>query len=729
MLSNASPGSHKHPRILACVLCQHRKIKCDRNSPCSNCIKANVTCTPSTPAPARKRRRPNQDLQERLARCEELLKQYASGSVPITAPSAPLAPPAPPAQRPLPPLPATPSNPNLPTPDVPVATPASVDSTQSRNPGSLMVKEDGNVRFMDSYIWASVYDELQKMRDIVETDDPEESLLGSDELTPDNNADLVLSSDMFNTNVEDLQPDPIHVFRLWQLYLDRVNPLFKVIHVPSLQPLLMEAANNMSGLPLHNQALFFAIFAMATVSMTAAECIQTIGMSREAAIQKFNTGTKACLIKYSFLKNYNMTTLQAVVLYLLSLEGRYDRHAQWIISGVIMRIAQKMGYHRDGSTLGLTPFETEMRRRIWWQIMMLDAKCAMLSGLSQSWMNPKWDTKKPLNLNDADLFPGSNEPVVERDGPTEMAFSIVISEIFRFKLETDGTNDSSALEAAMMGQTLDDSANPENNTKAVFDKFRKKAEVLQERLLEIEKNMIDIRAGNAHAAALAIRPMLTHRLQEMLVPMQEQPEWGTEIFGPKDNFFKVLLMMMEHKAAAHEQMVAAGFQWFMRFHFQLDAFAVFTGLLHDRPVGSLSDRAWEVMRRIYSDHHEFSDLTIKSHVVQAQLVLKAWRARELAYAQNGQRIDMPEFLGRLNDLVPCSDSKSSGQGSVTSPTTTATPQQQPLAGFNQFLGGYLDVSTVNWEMFGEFLPNSGEQLSASMFDGYTMGNLNMGNLS
>lgn len=157
------------------------------------------------------------------------------------------------------------------------------------------------------------------MRDIVETDDPEESsLLGSDELTPDNNADLVLSADLFNTNTEDLQPDPIHIFRLWQLYLDRVNPLFKVIHVPTMQPLIMEAANNMSAMPLHHQALLFSIFAMASVSMSSAECIQTIGMSRDAAMQRFNTGTKASLIKYSFLKNYNMTTLQAVVLYLVS---------------------------------------------------------------------------------------------------------------------------------------------------------------------------------------------------------------------------------------------------------------------------------------------------------------------------------------------------------------------------------------------------------------------------
>lgn len=29
----------KPPRILACVLCQHRKIKCDRNFPCANCVK------------------------------------------------------------------------------------------------------------------------------------------------------------------------------------------------------------------------------------------------------------------------------------------------------------------------------------------------------------------------------------------------------------------------------------------------------------------------------------------------------------------------------------------------------------------------------------------------------------------------------------------------------------------------------------------------------------------
>ena len=38
-ISTTSAPSTKAPRILACVLCQHRKIKCDRNFPCANCTK------------------------------------------------------------------------------------------------------------------------------------------------------------------------------------------------------------------------------------------------------------------------------------------------------------------------------------------------------------------------------------------------------------------------------------------------------------------------------------------------------------------------------------------------------------------------------------------------------------------------------------------------------------------------------------------------------------------
>lgn len=61
------------PRTLSCVLCQKRKVKCDRNDPCAGCVKLGVECIASVPAPPRPRKRIT-DLQSRLERCEEALK-------------------------------------------------------------------------------------------------------------------------------------------------------------------------------------------------------------------------------------------------------------------------------------------------------------------------------------------------------------------------------------------------------------------------------------------------------------------------------------------------------------------------------------------------------------------------------------------------------------------------------------------------------------------------------
>lgn len=65
----------KSQRILACVLCQQRKIKCDRQFPCHNCIKIQAQCVPSTLAKRQRRRRfPERDLLERIRKYESLLR-------------------------------------------------------------------------------------------------------------------------------------------------------------------------------------------------------------------------------------------------------------------------------------------------------------------------------------------------------------------------------------------------------------------------------------------------------------------------------------------------------------------------------------------------------------------------------------------------------------------------------------------------------------------------------
>ena len=90
-----------------------------------------VSCVPSTPAPARKRRRPNQDLQERLSRCENLLKMYSDGKLPL----------------------------NLPEPS---PRPSQVGSEDLRwTPSGKLVKEDGNMRFVDNPMLKVIYGEVR----------------------------------------------------------------------------------------------------------------------------------------------------------------------------------------------------------------------------------------------------------------------------------------------------------------------------------------------------------------------------------------------------------------------------------------------------------------------------------------------------------------------------------------------------------------------------------------
>lgn len=73
---HSTPAASKRQRELACVLCQRRKVRCNRESPCNNCIKSSVDCVPSTLATRRRKRRlPERDLLDRLHKYEDLLRQ------------------------------------------------------------------------------------------------------------------------------------------------------------------------------------------------------------------------------------------------------------------------------------------------------------------------------------------------------------------------------------------------------------------------------------------------------------------------------------------------------------------------------------------------------------------------------------------------------------------------------------------------------------------------------
>lgn len=75
-----------------------------------------------------------------------------------------------------------------------------------------------------------------------------------------------------------------------------------------------------------------------------------------------------------------------------------------VFLGMIVRMAQRMGYHRDASHFPeISPFDGEMRRRVWSQITDLDTLVSAQVGLPRILRESQSDTAPPQNLLDEDF--------------------------------------------------------------------------------------------------------------------------------------------------------------------------------------------------------------------------------------------------------------------------------------------------------------------------------------
>lgn len=119
-------------------------------------------------------------------------------------------------------------------------------------------------------------------------------------------------------DISTLHPEPAHLFRLWQIYLDNVNPLLKVTHTPTLQPRIIEAANNIGLVDPILEALMFGIYSMATLSLASEECEVKFGMTREHLLTKYQFGCQQALLNCNFLRTTERDCLTALYFYLVS---------------------------------------------------------------------------------------------------------------------------------------------------------------------------------------------------------------------------------------------------------------------------------------------------------------------------------------------------------------------------------------------------------------------------
>lgn len=387
-----------------------------------------------------------------------------------------------------------------------------------------------------------------------------------------------------------------------------------------------------------------------------------------------------------------------------------------------------MGLHRDGESLNLTPFETEMRRRLWWNLVILDAAWALLSGMTYPIISVNWTTKVPRNVNDADLFPGSTEPIQERDGPTEMGFTLLMTTIWGFVIKCH--HQFPGFEAAVLGfdvESIGSKDRPAERLPIDVDssqqlKYKSLLDQLRAELDKVVDKYIDPGAGAAHLVASRLPRLISAKVGQLFVPITELPEYGTEIFNMDDNLFRLGVYNIEGNLELYDLMNARGFMWYCRLHFQVEMLTALVGQLITRQTGSLVDRAWRALDGLFRHHPELYDMSSKPNITLRSFVLKAWKGRAQALTQRGQSAVMPYYVQELMRGLPEGRiSESATPGSVVSSAVGGSSQKtggQDFPNANTkweygpahdhgstdnggFGPGLLDIGAVDWDMFAD----------------------------
>ncbi|EXJ87214.1 hypothetical protein A1O3_04173 [Capronia epimyces CBS 606.96] len=161
----------------------------------------------------------------------------------------------------------------------------------------------------------------------------------------------------------------------------------------------------------------------------------------EWLFQLYRTRTAQCLLSGDMAKclPYTVETLRFNATAELNRKDD-NRRGLWIMTGVVVRAAINMGYHRDPDTspspspgVSFSVLQAEYRRRIWLSVVSMDDMASFLAGCPRTMSAVASDTKEPRNLYDWELSEESTvlPPSRPLTQPTPTTYLIVKARLFQ----------------------------------------------------------------------------------------------------------------------------------------------------------------------------------------------------------------------------------------------------------------------------------------------------------
>ncbi|BDD63048.1 hypothetical protein MAP00_007995 [Monascus purpureus] len=250
------------------------------------------------------------------------------------------------------------------------------------------------------------------------------------------------------SDVREFHPLPSQIPFLLDVFSENVNFFLRCVHMPTVSKMVRDLRHSgMRHLTPSNEALLFSIYYAAIVSMEEDDVMTNFGSPKTDLSLRYRCGLEHALAKADFLNFPDMVLVQALAIFLCLTRRHSSPRFVWMMTGLAIRMAQYLGLQRDGAHFKhLTPFEIETRRNIWWILCMLDVRTSEDQGTDLTITSGSFDTKIPLNVNDADIDPESKKMPTERRGVTDMSFARIsakITDIMR-QMMTPGVRDGVA---------------------------------------------------------------------------------------------------------------------------------------------------------------------------------------------------------------------------------------------------------------------------------------------
>ena len=436
----------------------------------------------------------------------------------------------------------------------------------------------------------TLFQQVAEMRDLLEdpTDDEEDyPSPGSGSSASANHQGFIFSFSSTILSLRNFHPPTEQIYTYYNIFKENVDPLVKVFHKPSLEKMIAEARQNMDGLSKANEVVLFSLYFAAATSLSADDSIIMLGLERQAAMKKYRFAFEQALSRAGFLSTTEMVVLQSFALFLACVRRHDDTRYVWTLTGLLIRLAHALGIHRDGQQFGVSPFATEMRRRLWWQITTLDVRSAEDHGIDPSIVEQTFDTKFPLNINDADIDPGSETYPPEREGFTEMTFDLarysVSTTVRRLSYAPPGPGPCRVKNAAL---TIEDK-------EKLIEELH---QYLETKYLKFCDMSIPFHWVVATIARLIMAKMW------LIVHQPFTREDRTELSKEtKDRLFLTSIELIEFSHLLETEKTTLKWGWLFRTYVQWQALVFLLSQLCSRTTGPEVDKAWSVIDSVFDE--------------------------------------------------------------------------------------------------------------------------------